>query len=170
MSLVFLDTETTGLDPRIHSIWEIGYVVEDAEEILHEVVLHSLENADPFALEIGNYSERAVMLSPKLAIEFESTFMKALEGNTVVGANPRFDMNMLAARWGVEPWHYRSLDIESYAMGALGYEKPQRLKTIREDLVSLGYDLPEPMHTAWSDVNTLREVFYVLRSMYSIPV
>lgn len=29
MTLVYLDTETTGLDPAVHQVWEIGYAVDD---------------------------------------------------------------------------------------------------------------------------------------------
>jgi oligoribonuclease (3'-5' exoribonuclease) len=46
MTLVFLDTETTGLDPNRHEIWEVAYAVED-DPIVSGSVHHSLRNADP---------------------------------------------------------------------------------------------------------------------------
>jgi DNA polymerase-3 subunit epsilon len=171
MSLVFLDTETTGLDYRLHEVWEIAYVSEENHVIRSSFVEHSLKTADPFALELNGYYDRynhGGAADAYRRAKWELEFRKALEGNTVVAANARFDMNMLFARWGVEPWHYRSLDIEAYAMGALGYDTPKGMKTIYDDLTSLGYELPEPDHTAAGDVATLREAFEVLRSLYSV--
>lgn len=39
--LVFLDTETTGLDPARHEVWEIAYAV-GKHDILSAIVPHQL--------------------------------------------------------------------------------------------------------------------------------
>lgn len=71
-SLIFLDTETTGLVPTIHCPWEIAWVtaVHDTEEgTLMEVTRRQAfvemdemqqANADPFALQVGKFQERYV--------------------------------------------------------------------------------------------------------------
>lgn len=53
----FLDTETTGLDPDRHSIWEVGLITPDAREHLWQFPVYEV-NADPFALDIGRWWDR----------------------------------------------------------------------------------------------------------------
>lgn len=71
-ALLFLDTETTGLRPDIHTPWEIAWIgaVHDTEagtlaEVVRRQVYVELSeaqkaNADPFALKVGRFEERYV--------------------------------------------------------------------------------------------------------------
>ena len=163
MTFVYLDTETTGLDPDRHEVWEIAYAV-DGGPILSGVVAHSLRYADPTALAMNGYLDRGTVGVPS---DVESICRSALEGATLVGANPAFDAAFLRARWGVAPWHYRMLDVEAYAMGALGWDVPKGLATIAEALaVGHGYDIPKPDHSAAGDVATLRACHLALAAIY----
>jgi DNA polymerase III epsilon subunit-like protein len=167
MTLIYLDTETTGLDPDRHEVWEISYAVGDAE-IQQSFVEHTLENAEPIALEIGRYHERfPTDFNLAEADKFESDLIEKLADVTVVGANPAFDAKMLSKRWGVEPWHYRLLDIESYAMPYFGWEKPKGMKAIYDALTEEGFVIPTPDHTAAGDVRALREVHKILQERYA---
>ena len=63
-TIVALDLETTGLDPERHHIWEIGAIVRDHRDPRYngrwQIMLHpNLSVADPAALRIGRYYERA---------------------------------------------------------------------------------------------------------------
>lgn len=164
MSIIYLDVETTGLDPNRHHIWEMAYAV-DGKPISSCVVPHSRVGADEKALEVGQYFERITSLPTSPT--FEMALATDLEGNTLCAANPAFDASFLKARWGHTPWRYRLLDIEAYAMGALGYDVPQGLKTIAADLRELGHEIPEPDHTAAGDVATLRECHWALQGIYA---
>lgn len=53
----FVDTETTGLDPDRHSIWEVGLITPDGREWLWQFPVVEIE-ADPFALNIGGWWKR----------------------------------------------------------------------------------------------------------------
>lgn len=53
----FLDTETIGLDPDRHAIWEVGLITPDGREHLWQFPVDEMA-ADPFALDIGRYWER----------------------------------------------------------------------------------------------------------------
>lgn len=53
----FVDTETTGLDPDRHQIWEVGLITPDGAEHLWQFPVDEMA-ADPFALNIGHYWER----------------------------------------------------------------------------------------------------------------
>lgn len=161
MTLVFIDTETTGLDPARHSIWEIAYAVDNGP-IKSSFVAHSTEHADPTALALNGYLNRFAG-SPLLGLAFEKQLREDVAGAAIVAANPAFDAAFLRARWGVTPWHHRMLDIESYAAALLGLTVPLRgLKGITDELRERGFTIPEPDHTAAGDVATLRASFTVL--------
>jgi hypothetical protein len=55
-SLAFIDTETTGLHPQIHQVWEVAVIIDDHERCWQLPV--DLSVADPFALAKGGYYER----------------------------------------------------------------------------------------------------------------
>lgn len=162
MTLVFLDVETTGLDPNRHEVWEIAYAVDEGP-IECGVVMHSLRYADPKALAMNGYWGRGVVpQSPELA-DVETACRFALQGATLVAANPAFDAAFLRARWGETPWHYRLLDVEAFAAGILGWATPKGLRDIRNELIGCGYDIPKPDHSAAADVETLRACYKALR-------
>lgn len=169
---LFLDVETTGLEPGVHSVWEIAYAI-DNEPIKSSFVSHHLETADPKALELNGYRDRidAEPVGPfqYVGIEHGEAFEDELYDKalnlTLVAANPAFDQSFLSARWGQVPWHYRLFDIESYACGVLSLEKPMGLKGVTDELRKRGFVIPEPNHSAAGDVATLRSAFDALRSL-----
>jgi DNA polymerase III alpha subunit (gram-positive type) len=160
--LIFLDTETTGLDPNLHEIWEIAWAVNNGD-IQSDVVPHSIVTADPNALTMNGYYDRVHYVDQGANVDMR--VREALKGNTLVCANPTFDRMMLRRRWGLEPYHYRSIDIESMAVGILQYERPLGLKDIRRDLDALGFVIAEPDHTAAKDVEVLRDCYHALRDV-----
>lgn len=56
-NVVFLDTETTGLDPDKHSIWEVALITPDGAEHVWQFPVDEI-TADPFALNIGRWWDR----------------------------------------------------------------------------------------------------------------
>lgn len=161
--LIFLDTETTGLDPERHEIWEIAWAINDGP-VEERVLVHSLKTADLKALELNTYLEHhpngARSEGPMVDLEIR----KVLEGNTLVCANPTFDRMFMRQRWGYEPYHYRSVDIESMAMMVFEWDRPRGLKAISAELQSRGYNVADPLHRAWIDVVTTRECYKALRN------
>ena len=165
MTFVYLDVETTGLDPSRHQVWEMAYAV-DGSPIFDNVVVHTLINAEDEALNISRYAERAHVTDFDESLSFEIDVITSLRDRTIVGANPAFDAAFLRARWGQAPWKYRLLDIEAYAMGALDLSAPKGLKEIAERLHHRGFDIPQPDHTAAGDVATVRACHHALRRIY----
>lgn len=159
--LVFLDTETTGLDPALHEVWEIAFAIND-RSIASGVIPHGLHTADPDALAMNGYTVRGLGVAPDPWLDIELKHL--LAGNTIVGANPAFDTAFLRARWGVAPWHHRLIDVESMAFAVLGYVRPKGLHALAADLRDRGHDIPAPDHTAAGDVATTRAVYEALRS------
>lgn len=161
MTLVFLDTETTGLDPDRHEVWEIAYAVEDGP-VLRSIVVHQTQTADPVALRLNHYwdIDQASLPMTREATEFEEALRDELLNATLVASNPSFDTAFLRARWGVEPWHHRKIDISTYALPLFG--KMLGLYALAELL-----EIEAPDHTAAQDVDTLRKCFRSLQAIYA---
>jgi len=160
--LVFLDIETTGLDPDVHQVWEIATATEGSA-VGSSVVPHDLRTADPEALRLNGYWARRHLLDNTSA-NVDQVLRQLLTGATIVGANPAFDAAFLRRRWGVTPWHYRLLDVEAMAVGVLGLDRPLGLQKLAEALAHEGHNIPAPDHTAAGDVLTTRAVYRALRT------
>lgn len=159
----FIDTETTGLDPRIHQAWEICIWREDSEKPQTWQLGHTLEHADPKALEINNYFARAQSTRQWDAPADRSWLAQQLTGVTLVGSNPSFDAAMVRNFLGYAPWSHRMVDISNLAMAVFDLEAPPGLTTVRDLLIGLNYDIPPPNHTAYVDVLCTKAVFDALR-------
>lgn len=159
--LIFLDTETTGLEADKHEIWEIAWAVNDGE-IESAIIPHSIVKADPKALGMNGYYKRVHYVDQGINVDL--LVREMLEGNTLVCANPTFDRMFMWQRWGYEPYHYRSIDIESMALLAFEWERPRGLKDVAAELRYRKHDIPEPDHSAAKDVEVLRACYHALRS------
>ena len=172
--LIFLDTETTGLEVGTHQIWEVAWARGLDEEVNVFQVTHNLVRADLQALKINGYMDRVDPLyySPWHVHEGDISLFEqengerelynALYGNHLVASNPDFDSRMLAHRWGERPWNHRMIDIAPMAMPYFAWDRPKGLKDIANALRAEGYTIPEPDHTAKRDVETLRACYIAL--------
>lgn len=141
--IAFVDTETTGLDPRHADAWEIAVIRrEDGVDTEHLwQVRPNLDTADPEALAIGKYHDRFAvpdgwdaiqtftdgppwrLTLPEMLFDLQTVLANAV----VVGSNPGFDITfltkLLQAHARKLPWHYRTVDIATLAAGYLrGYD------------------------------------------------
>lgn len=174
----YVDCESTGLDRDRHHPYEIAVFREDYAKPHVFNVAHTLDGADPAALRIGRYHERAFKpwsyhLDPD---EIGLTLARILSDVTIVAANARFDADMIRKVIGFEPWHYRLLDVEAYALGVLGHhagwDEVPGLATIVETLTGFGHTIPAPDHTAGADAIAVRVVHETLTEIRDgrIPV
>lgn len=162
--LIFIDTETTGLDPAIHEVWEVAWAAQDGP-ITCLRLPHDLRTADPAALEINGYHRRPSEYRTGAPNQItELTLKAALAGATLVGANPAFDAAFLSARWRARPWHHRLIDVEALALQEFGWERPRGLRDVADALRALGFSIAEPDHTATGDVTVTRECYLALRA------
>lgn len=169
--LAFIDTETTGLDPERHEIWEVAlktFQTESDPQLVKPIIdqvwqLQINESkADLIALNIGNYFNRRIY-NPGLdvtggthfKVEFAKTFQSATIGAHLVGAVPSFDeerIRKILLNVGLCPaWHYHLVCVENLAAGKLGLAPPWKSDEISE---KLGVDRSEfEKHTAMGDVD-----------------
>jgi DNA polymerase III epsilon subunit-like protein len=124
----FIDTETTGLDPDLHEIWEVGLIVDDQE---YEWMLPvDLGRADPIVLKIGRFFERRVPYlgertgwnhGTRELWDFAQNFALLTRGRHLVGAVVSFDeerlRKLLQANGACPGWHYHIIDVEALAIG-----------------------------------------------------
>lgn len=95
-NVVYLDTETTGLYPRLDEIVEIAIVAGDGAVLLDTLVrpVHNSEWAE--AENIHGIATEDVAQAPTLA-ELSPTIASLVEGKLVVIYNAQFDMGFLEA-------------------------------------------------------------------------
>lgn len=116
--LAFVDTETTGLDPEQHEVWEVGLILRDNEGVEVEYLWQlpvDLGRAEAMALKVGDFygrrwpdgigreNVRVAMtgrwerglaksrLSEHQVPEFAQLFAELTHGAHLVGAVPSFD-------------------------------------------------------------------------------
>ena len=177
--LVFLDTETTGLQPDRHTPWEIAWItaihdtetqtleVADAFTSMVEIYPDAMSKADPYALKIGRFHERHInaVVPPRSPASIVSRLQADTERvsrlcNThdkphLVGAVPSFDHNMICANWTGWPgfgegfWHYHLIDVEVLAAGRLSLAPPYTSDALCAALSVTVSD--DDKHTAYGD-------------------
>jgi DNA polymerase III epsilon subunit-like protein len=126
MTWLALDTETTGLRPDRHVPWEVAAVEPDGTEHIWRWRPSDLEMlyADPDALAIGRFADRAPDCRSHDDVRRAAAEIADLvDGRTIVGSNPAFDVAMLTrflAGWDHD-WtaHYRTIDVPTVAAGWL---------------------------------------------------
>jgi hypothetical protein len=122
--LAFVDTETTGLHPDYHQIWEVALLLEDQGTTTEHVwqLPVDLGRADPMALGIGRFHERRTVAE---ALSAPSTFAREFShltaGAHLVGAVISFDeerlRRLLRREHQCPMWHYHLIDVEALAAG-----------------------------------------------------
>lgn len=166
-TLCFIDTETTGLDDRIHQPYEVCWWRDDQPDPITLQLPHTLEYADAKALEIGGYHDRGFTpyVRPEKTNSARFHLISALQGVTLVGANPSFDSGMLRSFIGTTVWRYRFVDVSDRAAALFGWDLPRSLLDTAQACHDAGYDIPIPDHTAEGDVRATRAVYDALRDI-----
>ncbi len=170
--VVFIDTETTGLDVELHRVWEIALITSDDAYLLqpnHVEVSH----ADPKALELNGFYERYhgyAEPEPPTKVMHTDDILNLIEhetaGKHLVGSNPAFDeerlRRMFRQRGKLPRWHHRMVDVRQLAVGYLQgrgipIKPPWKTAEIND---ALGVGVPEELqHTAMGDARWAELVY-----------
>lgn len=179
MKLIFLDTETTGLDIDVHEVWEVGYIVRDTESLEQGTPLPAEDEekhwflpltnfalADPFALAIGRFWERYEYQQPLAEVDeflykWCQDWVRESKDAFIVGACVDFDvyrLDRLCRRYGTRMFHnYHLVDVENLCAGHLHMPPPWKSEMIYE---KLGYIVKEEdKHTALGDARACRDIY-----------
>ena len=177
---VFIDTETLGLDPRIHRVWEVAAIVDGTEHLWYPALPYDAE-VDPVAAQISGFHERYAEVVTTPVPVFLDTFIELTAGRHLCGAVVSFDeerLRRLAWQWNRTPkWHYHLIDVEALAVGYLAGvgsdhqtwpERQAHLEPIADlpwssdDLTKmLGLEPPsdEDRHTALGDARWAKRIY-----------
>lgn len=163
----FVDTETTGLDPDRHEIWEVGLITPDGTE--HQWFLQvDLGRADPVALGIGHFHERCPQPQRVTTRSgFASAFADLTRGMHLAGAVVSFDeerlRKLLRSSGACPEWHYHLIDVEALAVGWLCANKwTADLPWSSDELTALlGLAVPgeNERHTALGDARWAKRIY-----------
>ena len=133
-NVIFVDTETTGLDPDRHEVWDIALIEDDGTEHEWHIRPAHPDRADPGALRITNFYSRTAAKEwrwleqigpdkPRDAYSAASEIALLTANKHLVGAVPWFDAAFLSkfllTRGQREAWHYHMIDVETLAVGWL---------------------------------------------------
>jgi DNA polymerase III epsilon subunit-like protein len=124
--LVFVDTEATGLDHRVHQLTEVAWIVREpdgTETTRRFVPEHTLDGAEPKALEITHYHALLADEPRTPDDEWLDVLLKDTDGAVLVGVVPDFDARHLlqaCQRAGRTPnWDHHLVDVGTLAMPLL---------------------------------------------------
>ena len=152
--LIYTDVETTGLDSAEDQLVEVSYAVEDGP--IKTLYFGVMEVPDSTIDELIKFSARGIAGISSTDAEIDE-FLAISNGATMVSANPPFDMAFLQAN-DLYRFHYRCLDIESFAMATLELPFVPGMSEINLIInEKFGEDLPMGDHTSAGDVHALRE-------------
>lgn len=184
--LVALDTETTGLDPRVDEIFEVAAIVLDplGGDLEYcwtlEPSPEAVEQMHPKAAEVNRYHERTSEADWEWDAHFGakpeydlalSSIADVIDGAHLLGAVPWFDTGFLTElywRRGYEHprWHYHLIDVEAFAMGWLARQAeavpPPWDSDELMDLVGVVPPEDGERHTALADARWAARVYRVL--------
>jgi DNA polymerase III epsilon subunit-like protein len=141
---VFVDTEATGLDHRMHQLTEVAWILRepDGTEVTRRFVPeHTLEGAEEKALEITRYHELLANEPRTPDAEWVEILLGDTEGAVLVGVVPDFDARHLlqaCQRVGRSPnWDHHLLDVGTLAMPLLA-AAPEVPRGVASLCLSLG--------------------------------
>lgn len=186
-TVVFIDTETTGIDPLAHEVWEFAYIkrtyddgyiggyVDDKPVRAAIKIDESLAN--PFALEIGRYYERSdgdftrATFGGGVLHYFSKDVLETLQRDTkgalLCGWNVHFDaafLKKLLNENGLAPrWDYHFIDLTALCLGQPGVWDWALANKISGNTLAERFGVPElggsVRHTALGDSCWARDVF-----------
>lgn len=167
--LVFIDTEATGLDHRVHQLTEVAWIVREpdgSEAVRRFVPEHTLEGAEEKALEITRYHTLLADAPRTPDDEWLDVLLTDTDGAVLVGVVPDFDARHLlqaCQRAGRVPnWDHHLLDVGTLAMPLLaaGPEVPRGVASLCTSL-GVPHD-PDRAHGALYDAQQTMRCFDVV--------
>ncbi len=163
---VVVDIETSGLDPAVHEVIEVGGVDNTGWEFEFSLPFDQ-SKAEEKALEVNGWGKRP--FAPEIS---HANAVATLSGifshpNPLIVASPaHFDVGFLEALFRSQgsrpPWSHRSvIDLKSYACARLGVLTDFKNSEIAR-LFDIERDEDEDEHTALGDARWTARIWHAL--------
>ncbi len=173
--IAFVDVETTGLNPDVHEIIELGAVIarmQDDKLVVTDQLdvkikpLH-IENADPQALRVNGYDEGQWLFAYTLE-EAMKSFAEKTNGAIIAAHNITFDYAFIAKAFEKtnipNGMHYHKLDTISIAFARLHEQEDINKFSLRALCEFYGIE-NKRAHNAFSDAYATYELFKKLMNL-----
>ena len=181
MKKIYIDTETTGLDPKQHGIIALSYIIESedgnvlAEGLLHMNTFEYRSKYSPKALEINGFTLERIRSfpSPKEALDvFDKVLCKHSNGEkyTIAAYNAKFDKDMLEALYeSIYPgryWKILSHKVIDTLQTVLFFSDIDLIRAKKHNLETIAkyFDIPHVPHNCVSDNLAQRAIY---RKLYN---
>lgn len=173
--LAFIDTETTGLNPDVHELIQVGCVLVDQNwetkdgspkfEIVEEFELkikpERISDADPVALRVNGYDPSEWVFAYTLS-EAMKIFSDKTKGSIMVAHNVCFDFGFIEKAFRLtsieNQMHYHKLDTISIAFAKLHDNSDIDKFSLRVLCEYFGIE-NKNAHTALSDARATFKVY-----------
>ena len=175
MKFLYLDCETTGLDPDVHGVLQVACIVTEGKTILEAIEVERFEvlfnpksigcKIDKEALKINGHKKKKIKKYPKdtftKLLQFFGRYINGFDKEDkfiVVGQNVKFDIEFLHGWAKRENYDYmgsfvdwRVIDtlVIARLQYALGYINPPNFKL---GTLCKEYGIDEPDHDAMTDI------------------
>ncbi len=164
--LAFIDTETTGLDPRVHEVIEVAIVKEwpdgKLEEWSTKVAPQNLKVATEIALKVNGYNDHPELWEGAPKFDDIAPLVAAkLDDCVLVGHNVSFDLDFLneALKRAGSPAKLPYHKVDTVTL-AYAYLVPKGLKSLSLDNIRRFFGWShEGAHTALVDAHDARRLY-----------
>lgn len=179
MKLLFLDTETTGLDPKLHAVIQIAGIVEIDGEVKEEFNFKcSPQKGDLIskqALEIQNLTiDQIRNLEPPAATyrAFRQILSKYVDPFNkedkffMVGQNTKFDYDFMVSFFEKNDDHYFYSFVRYHLIDVISLTAAahvaglMNLTNMKLETVAKHFGIELSAHDALNDIKATREIFY----------
>lgn len=180
LTIKFIDTETTGLDARVHEIISVGIVTVKGFHVVDErefkILPQNITIADPVALKINKYSphewqgavtqaEGARLLAPTLTLIEETDKQQKFNALSLAGHNVFFDLLFLYETFKRQNISYNLPKhvFDTYSLAYTILERRSPLKSYSLAGLCEHFEIKNKhAHTALSDARACAEVYLKL--------
>jgi DNA polymerase III alpha subunit (gram-positive type) len=174
--VLFLDLETTGLNPGVQEISEIGAVLvsQPGWQVLRtyeaKVLPIHLETAQPEALEISHFDPVVWQKEGRPLAQALAELSEMGQGAILAGFNVTFDWAFLQTGFNLvglpDPFYYHRYDVMSSAYTML-YHRPEFTKFSLSECCRFFNVTNTKAHSALADAQATFEVFVGLMKLES---